>query len=137
MVAVLGEKWHAGAAHRVIRQPDGTLSLLPRWMTEPAASSCPLLSDPRLPVQSLADVRLLVDALVASSRGESIPEEDVGHEDHGTRPERSVRAGDGDGGAAAECSVEAGAAFAISSDGGRRCAPAEDRVKPKRQGGRR
>jgi hypothetical protein len=35
---VLGSKQHAGTAHVVIRQTDGTLSLLPKWMTDPAVT---------------------------------------------------------------------------------------------------
>ena len=55
LVAVLGEKQHAGTAHLVIRQPDRTLSLLPKWMTEPIASCGEVLPRPRLSVQRLAN----------------------------------------------------------------------------------
>src|SRR3954469_16575483 len=71
MVAVVGSKRHAGADHLVIRQPDRTLALLPVWMTAPAAASHQLVSPPRLSIESLAEVRALVDALLASSGRES------------------------------------------------------------------
>src|SRR4051812_50209110 len=67
MVAVVGSKRHVGADHLVIRQPDRTLTLLPVWMTEPAAASHQLVSSPRLSIESLAEVRALVDALLAAS----------------------------------------------------------------------
>jgi hypothetical protein len=73
MVAVVGSKRHAGADHLVIRQPDRTLMLLPVWMTAPAAASHQLVSPPRLSIESLAEVRALVDALLASSGRESSP----------------------------------------------------------------
>ena len=63
-VVVLGSKQHAGAAHVVIRQADGTLSLLPKWMTDPAASSSRMLLRPRFPAKRLADLRRLIDALL-------------------------------------------------------------------------
>src|SRR4051812_2328520 len=71
MVAVVGSKRHAGADHLVIRQPDRTLALLPVWMAAPAAASHQLVSPPRLSIESLAEVRALVDALLASSGRES------------------------------------------------------------------
>src|SRR3954471_8617677 len=67
MVAVVGSKRHAGTDHLVIRQPDRTLMLLPVWMTAPAAASHQLVSPPRLSIESLAEVRALVDALLSSS----------------------------------------------------------------------
>src|SRR3954462_7482286 len=67
MVAVVGSKRHVGADPLVIRQPDRTLTLLPVWMTEPAAAFHQLVSSPRLSIESLAEVRALVDALLASS----------------------------------------------------------------------
>ena len=61
MVAVVGCKRRAGADHLIIRQPDQTLALLPVWMTEPAAASYQLVSAPRFPIESLAEVRALID----------------------------------------------------------------------------
>ena len=72
---MLGSKRHAGSNHFVVRQPDGTLSLLPSWMTESAASANGMHFPPRLPIERLVDLRCLVDALLASLQGESVPGE--------------------------------------------------------------
>src|SRR4051794_13398926 len=77
--------------HLVIRQPDRTLALLPVWMTEPAAASHQLVSSPRLLVERLADVRALIDALLASSQRESSRREGAGDEERTTQPKGSVR----------------------------------------------
>jgi hypothetical protein len=69
-VAVLGSKCHAGAEHFVIRQPDRTLTLLPAWMTEPGQAATPLVMHPRLLIERLAELRSLVDALMASCTGD-------------------------------------------------------------------
>ena len=100
MVAVVGSKRHVGADHLVIRQPDRTLTLLPVWMTEPAAASHQLVSSPRLSIESLAEVRALVDALLASSGRESSRRKGAGDEERTTQPKGSVR-GEGDGSAPA------------------------------------
>ena len=57
MVAVHGRKRHGGEVHFVVRQPDGTLMLLPAWMTEPSAESYRLISDPQLPVNLKVSAR--------------------------------------------------------------------------------
>ena len=38
-VGVLGRKLHGGEKHFIVRQPDGTLMLLPAWMTRPDADA--------------------------------------------------------------------------------------------------
>src|SRR4051794_31231476 len=114
MVAVVGSKRHVGADHLVIRQPDRTLTLLPVWMTEPAAASHQLVSPPRLSIESLAEVRALVDALLASSGRESSRRKGAGDEERTTQSKGSVR-GEGDGSApAARASGEAGPRFCRS-----------------------
>src|SRR5208337_1490972 len=70
-VPVTGVKRHAGADHLIARQPDGTLSLLPVWMTRPEAGAYQLVATPHLPIGVLFDLRGLIDALLASSRGDS------------------------------------------------------------------
>ena len=56
-VGVLGRKLHGGEEHFIVRQPDSTLMLLPAWMTRPDADAFRLISDPRLPVNRLFDLR--------------------------------------------------------------------------------
>ncbi|MGL4963531.1 MAG: DUF5372 family protein, partial [Inquilinus sp.] len=63
-VVAVGAKRHAGAEHLIVRQPDHTLALLPRWMTEPEAALHRLIPSPRLPIARLADLRALVDTLL-------------------------------------------------------------------------
>ncbi|MGY4310943.1 helix-turn-helix domain-containing protein [Bradyrhizobium sp. JR3.5] len=65
--------------HFVIRQPDATLTLLPAWMTAPAAASFRLTADPRLPVDRLLEARVLADAVLASSPRESSQSRGGGH----------------------------------------------------------
>jgi hypothetical protein len=82
IVAVVGSKRYAGADHLVVRQPDRTLALLPVWMTEPAAAACRLVASPQLSLARLAEVRALVDLLLAAS-GQSAPgRTGAAHEDH-------------------------------------------------------
>ena len=63
-VPVTGVKRHACADHLVARQPDGTLSLLPVWMTRPEVGARQLVAAPHLPVGVLFDLRGLIDALL-------------------------------------------------------------------------
>jgi hypothetical protein len=70
-VGVLGCKQHGGEEHFIVRQPDGTLMLLPAWMTNPDAGAFRIISDPRLPVNRLSHLRILIDLLLASPKRES------------------------------------------------------------------
>jgi hypothetical protein len=64
-IQVAGSKRHAGVVHFVVRQLDNRLTLLPAWMTEPAAATCEVRSAPRLPLDKLFDLRALFDAALA------------------------------------------------------------------------
>src|SRR3954467_9515400 len=123
MVAVVGSKRHAGVDHLVIRQSDRTLALLPVWMTEPAAASHQLVSSPRLVVERLADVRALIDALLASSRRESSRREGAGDEARTTQPKGSVRREGRGATPAARPPGQAEPAASGSPDGGGRHRP--------------
>ena len=46
-------KLHAGEDHLTIRQPDGTLALIPAWMVLPTAASVAMVREPRLPLERL------------------------------------------------------------------------------------
>src|SRR5262249_43210695 len=70
VVAAVGVKRHAGVEHFVIRQPDRTLALIPGGMTDTSRGTPGLVAHPRLPVERLSELRALVDALMASCRGE-------------------------------------------------------------------
>ena len=66
---MLGSKRRAGTEHFIIRQLDRTLAPLPAWMAEPGQAALGIVGHPRFPVEGLADLRTLVDALMASCRG--------------------------------------------------------------------
>src|SRR3954451_10870695 len=100
MVVALASKTHAGTEHFVIRQPDRTLALLPAWMTEPRQAALRMVLHPRFPVERLADLRTLVDALMASCTGDSPPCRGVGDAERTTQTEGSIRGGTGHGTAA-------------------------------------
>jgi hypothetical protein len=99
-VAVLGSKRHAGAEHFVIRQADRTLALLPAWMTEPGQAALRIVVHPRFPVERLADLRTLVDALMASCTGDSPPCKGAGDAERTTQTGGSIRRDTGRGTAA-------------------------------------
>jgi hypothetical protein len=137
MVAVVGSKRHVGADHLVICQPDRTLALLPVWMTDPTAASYQLVSSPRLSIESLAEVRALIDALLASSGRESPRREGAEDEERATQPKGSVRGQDDRSGSPARPSGEADPASSGPADGGGRRRPAAQDNKRGRSGGRR
>jgi hypothetical protein len=96
-VVVLGSKHHAGAEHFIIRQPDRTLGLLPAWMTEPGQAALQIVVHPRFPVKRLADLRALVDALMASCTGDSPPCKGAGDAERTTQTGGFIRGGTGHG----------------------------------------
>ena len=51
-------KRFAGEDHLVVVQPDGTLALIPSWMSEETARSATLSVRPRLPVERLVELRV-------------------------------------------------------------------------------
>jgi hypothetical protein len=59
----------------VVRQPDGTLTHVPEWMTLPTAGSAEICDSPCFPLAVLRDLRLTADAAL-----EPIP---VGRSDTG------------------------------------------------------
>src|SRR5947209_3376193 len=83
-VAVVGARRHAGIAHFIIRQPDLTLALLPAWMTEASRRAQAVVVQPRLSVERLADLRALVDALMASCIGDPPPCNGAGNVERAT-----------------------------------------------------
>ena len=55
MVQVEHRKRFAGEDHLVVVQPDGTLALIPAWMSEDIARSATLTASPRLAVEKLVE----------------------------------------------------------------------------------
>ena len=73
-------KRFVGEDHLVVVQPDGTLALIPSWMSEEVARSATLSASPRLPVERLVELRIRIDALLASRSGVWPPREGGDHE---------------------------------------------------------
>ncbi|MGY0572480.1 DUF5372 family protein [Bradyrhizobium sp. RDM12] len=82
MVQVEHRKRFAGEDHLVVVQPDGTLALIPAWMSEDIARSATLTASPRLAVERLVELRAQIDVLIAS-RGGARPLREGG--DHATK----------------------------------------------------
>jgi hypothetical protein len=85
MVQVEHRKRFAGEEHLVVVQPDGTLALIPAWMSEETARSAAITGTPCLSIDRLVELRVRPDALLVSSDGESAPHEGG---DHAITPER-------------------------------------------------
>ena len=75
MVQVEHRKRFAGEDHLVVVQPDDTLALIPAWMSEETVRSTAITGSPCLSVDRLVELRVRLDALLASSDGESAPHE--------------------------------------------------------------
>jgi len=89
-IAVERTVQHAGQLHFTIDLPDGARGLLPAWMTEPGAASCPLVDLPKLPIATLQALRLLIDAQPLSSASSNESQQDGGDVEP-TRAARAVR----------------------------------------------
>ena len=66
-VIVLRRVIHGDRVHFVIEQPDGCRVFLPAWMTENHAATLPIVTVPRLLLDSLRELRGLIDAQSVSS----------------------------------------------------------------------
>ena len=66
-VIVLRRVIHGARVHFVIEQPDGCRVFLPAWMTESYAATLPIVKVPRLWLESLRELRGLIDAQSISS----------------------------------------------------------------------
>ena len=86
-VLVVGDIQHAGARHLIIRRPNGATFLLPEWMAGSDAGLIRIIACPRLPVNRLIELRALVDRLMASFSGETIPDGGQAHEVEDTTAE--------------------------------------------------
>ena len=98
---ILKRQRFAGSEVFVVRQPDGTLTHVPCWMMEEAASRHVVCPDPLLTLPHLRDLRIEIDALLVFLRSDSKTEK--GQEDAHRDPsaKRSVRGGGTDDGSIA------------------------------------
>lgn len=70
---VIGNTEYGRTRHLIVRRSsDGAKSLLPEWMTTPEASTIRIVSCPRISVSRLAELRALIDELMASSPGKRV-----------------------------------------------------------------
>jgi hypothetical protein len=92
-VEILKRQRFAGSEVFVVRQPDGTLTHVPCWMMQEAASRHVVCPDPLLTLPHLRDLRIEIDALLVFLRSDSNREK--GQEDAHRDPsaKRSVRGG--------------------------------------------
>ena len=132
-VVVVGLRRHAGAEHFTVRQPDGTLALLPAWMAAPELAACELVAQPRLSVEGLADLAAFVDAFMAPCRGDSAPCKGVDHAKSARQSEGPVRRGDA--GARGRAADQADPGAAGPSDGSGRSGDAAIQAERARRGG--
>ena len=98
MVQVEHRKRFAGEDHLVVVQPDGTLALIPAWMSEAKARSATLTASPRLAVGRLVELRARIDALIASQGGAWPPHEGGDHATKTPLAAEPVRGGSQDAG---------------------------------------
>ncbi|WP_341858097.1 hypothetical protein [Sinorhizobium medicae] len=61
-IFITGRQRYCGEPAYVGRQPDGSLALIPIWMTEEIALTMAVREAPRFPLSSLRDLRREVDA---------------------------------------------------------------------------
>ena len=87
MVQVEHRKRFAGEDHLVVVQPDGTLALIPAWMSEETARSTAITSSPCLSVDRLVEYDslgvdfsrrgLLMDSLIERMLVEALADDGV------------------------------------------------------------
>src|SRR5207237_8503033 len=65
-VAVVRHHPFRGVTMLVIEQRDGTMALVPEWMTRPAAAAVEIREAPRFPLAELRAVRRVVVAVLSS-----------------------------------------------------------------------
>jgi hypothetical protein len=70
-VAIVRRHPFRGVTMLVIEQPDGTMALVPEWMTEQAAAAVEIREAPRFPLAELRALRQVADAVLSllSDRG--------------------------------------------------------------------
>lgn len=89
-------KRFAGGIELVIVLDDGTKTLIPEWMTEPAAEPIECTDKPSISIRSLREVLGLLDVMFGFSHGELDTMREGTNDDKTNRaPSRSVQGGRG------------------------------------------
>ena len=68
---VVGRQRHCGELSYVGRQPDGTLALIPIWMTEQASAAMEVVETPRIPLPCLRALQRELMTLLSFLDGDS------------------------------------------------------------------
>ena len=79
MVQVEHRKRFAGEEYLVVVQPDGTDAPIPAWKSEETARSTAITGTPCLSIDRLVELRVQLEALLASSDGELAPHQGGDH----------------------------------------------------------
>ncbi|MDR3403543.1 MAG: hypothetical protein P4L99_13680, partial [Chthoniobacter sp.] len=104
-IIVVGRQRYCGEPAYVGRQPDGSLALVPIWMSEESAASMVIVDVPRFPLVCLRDLRREIDAGLKLLRDDSRR----GGDSHGAKATaqaattRPVFSSDTDGGCSDRC----------------------------------
>lgn len=87
------ENWklHAGEDHLTIRQPDGTLALIPAWMVLPTAAGIAIVSEPRLPLDRLLCLSAYLRSCLTPKAEESSRQEEERHAMQGPPTAKLIR----------------------------------------------
>jgi len=125
-VIVTGRNRHGDDVALIIRQPDGTLTQLPIWMTEGWAEALMVTEIPRLPLAYLRELRLELDACLSLLRDDSRREGEDEHDASATisppiRPFRTQEPPDADGSIRADEAIATGECAPIGNTQRRRC----------------
>ena len=91
VVVIVRRQRFQGGDVFVVHQLDGTLAHIPCWMMSEAAAHHDLRSEPRLPLESLRDLRIEIDSLLDFLRLDSKAEGVVDEARAGEAASRSVR----------------------------------------------
>ncbi|MER8589961.1 hypothetical protein NKH19_33305, partial [Mesorhizobium sp. M1338] len=90
-IFVTGRQRYCGEPAYVGRQPDGSLALIPIWMTEEIALTMAVREAPRFPLSCLRDLRREVDACLRFLQSDSRqPGDDHAAQAMPNRPARPV-----------------------------------------------
>jgi len=79
-VYTIGKKSHQGQEHFIIKQPDGSLALLPSWMCSKEAENTKLANKPQISITALQDLNKLITCDLLVSKGKNSPEIDLSGE---------------------------------------------------------
>jgi hypothetical protein len=65
---------HLDEVHYIITLPDGTLTYLPAWMTQPQANLFSITTFPSVSLVALRRLKMIIDAIVQNLHDEQTPD---------------------------------------------------------------